>query len=245
MSIYVSEFAHLQNIIKKIIKGDDKTVEFLVALGFVGIIVGVVLFIVGKIKKKKYYGGVITIVSLVLFIIALIAMPPTEEQKNTESAETPKEEIQKESSKPAEENTKAQEEAEEQTNKEDVDWKSKIKEIAENDDKPADKYYAVEKLMMEYKTKFNKDEIEKFKNDIINDYKSGNYLSELDNHERMLTNIFKSYIVERNSEGAVKDFAFDYHQNLKYTYRGVDTVNSSAVKSNERQMDKALKEMGK
>ncbi|ASS86284.1 hypothetical protein CV945_11270 [Geobacillus sp. Manikaran-105] len=219
--------------------------EFLVALGFVGIIVGVVLFIVGKIKKKKYYGGVITIVSLVLFIIALIAMPPTEEQKNTESAETPKEEIQKESSKPAEENTKAQEEAEEQTNKEDVDWKSKIKEIAENDDKPADKYYAVEKLMMEYKTKFNKDEIEKFKNDIINDYKSGNYLSELDNHERMLTNIFKSYIVERNSEGAVKDFAFDYHQNLKYTYRGVDTVNSSAVKSNERQMDKALKEMGK
>ncbi|MED0662172.1 hypothetical protein [Geobacillus thermodenitrificans] len=202
--------------------------EFLVALGFVGIIVGVVLFIVGKIKKKKYYGGVITIVSLVLFIIAFIATPPAEE--NTKSIETPKEE-------PTKEQTNENEEA--------AVWKLKIKEIAENDDKPSDKYYAVEKLMMEYKTKFNKNEIEQFKNDIINDYKSGDYLSELDNHERMLTNIFKSYIVEQNSEGAVKDFAFDYHQNLKYTYRGVDTVDSSAVKSNERQMDKALKEIGK
>lgn len=220
--------------------------EFLGTLGFIGIIVGVVLFIIGKIKKKKYYGGVITIVSLVLFIIAFIATPPTEEQKNTESTETPKEEVQKESSKPAEEKTKAKEKSvKEQLNKEVADWKSKIKEIAENDDKPADKYYAVEKLMMEYKTKFNKDEIEQFKSDIINDYKSRDYLSELNNHERMLTNIFKSYIVERNSEGAVKDFAFDYHQNLKYTYRGVDAVDSSAVKSNERQMDKALKEMGK
>lgn len=122
-------------------------------------------------------------------------------------------------------------------------WQTKIKEIANNSDSAADKYYAIEKFMMEYREKVTDDEVEQFKNDIINDYKSGTYLSEPNNHERMLTNIFKSYIVERKSEDAVKDFAFDYQQNLKYVYRGVDTVDSEAVKSNEHQMNKALEQM--
>jgi len=41
----------------------------------------------------------------------------------------------------------------------------------------------------------------------------------------------------------MKDFAFDYLQNMKYTYRGADTVDSESVKSNEEQMNKALKEI--
>ena len=47
------------------------------AIGFVGILVGIILIILGKIKKKKYKGGLITIVSVVLFIVAL-SMPTTE-----------------------------------------------------------------------------------------------------------------------------------------------------------------------
>ena len=63
----------------------------------------------------------------------------------------------------------------------------------------------------------------------------------------MLENIFKSQVVEQFYDGdePMKEFAFDFWQNSKYVYRGVDTPDSAAVKSNEEQMDKALAEMGK
>lgn len=119
-----------------------------------------------------------------------------------------------------------------------VNWQADIQAIASNADAAADKFYALEQYMIAYTV--SDDEVEQFTNDIIADYESGSYLSELDNHERMLTNIFKAHIVETNASGATKDFAFDYLQNLKYTYRGVDAVDSEAVKSNENQMNKAL-----
>ena len=122
-------------------------------------------------------------------------------------------------------------------------WKNKIEEIANSSDVVADKYYSIEKYMMDYEA--DESEVKQFADDIIADYESGSYLSEKDNHERMLTNIFKSYIVERNADGSMKDFAFDYHQNLKYVYRGVDASDSDEVKSNEGQMDKALVELNK
>ena len=120
-------------------------------------------------------------------------------------------------------------------------WEEEINEIANNNDPANEKFYTLEKYMMNYQA--NDEEVKKFKNDIINNYKSGKYLSEIENHARMLTNIFKSYIVEKNSDGALADFAFDYHQNLKYTYRGADEVDSEAVKANEDQMNKALREI--
>ncbi|ATP38826.1 hypothetical protein CSE16_01675 [Solibacillus sp. R5-41] len=122
-----------------------------------------------------------------------------------------------------------------------ISWAEQISSLATNEDATSDKFYALEKLMMEYEA--TAEDVEQFKNDIIDDYNSGTYLSELENHERMLTNIFKSYIVERNSDGTLKDFAFDYHQNLKYTYRGVDATDSDSVKANEDQMNKSLNEL--
>lgn len=98
--------------------------------------------------------------------------------------------------------------------------------------------------MMSYRDRITDAEVKQFTSDIIDDYKSRKYLSELTNHERMLTNIFKSYIVsEKSKDQATIDFAFDYFQNMKYTYRGVDAVYSDAVKANEGQMDKALKQI--
>lgn len=123
----------------------------------------------------------------------------------------------------------------------DHDWEGKIKEIANMDIDPSKKIYELERYMMEYKPTI--EEVEQFKTDIIKDYQSGTYLGELDNHNRMLTNIFKAYLVEKNSEGAVKDFAFDYLQNIKYTYRGIDTPNGEVVKINERQMDQAIEQI--
>lgn len=120
-------------------------------------------------------------------------------------------------------------------------WQDEITKLASNSDSASDKFYALEKLLMDYKA--TEAEVKEFSTYIIDDYKSGNYLSDIGNHERMLSNIFKSYYVEKNSEGALKDFAFDYFQNMKYTYRGADTVDSEAVKSNEEQMNKALKEI--
>ena len=137
--------------------------------------------------------------------------------------------------------TEPEQESEKETETTTSNWQEEITTLANNSDAASDKYYALEKFMMNYEATAN--EIEEFSSDIVNDYKSGSYLNELENHERMLTNIFKGYIVEKNADGALKDFAFDYFQNLKYTYRGVDAVDSESVKSNEAQMDKALKEI--
>lgn len=124
---------------------------------------------------------------------------------------------------------------------EEVQWQEEITKLASNSDSATDKFYALEKLLIDYEA--SNTEIKEFSTYIVDDYKSGNYLSEIDNHDRMLSNIFKSYYVEKNSEGALKDFAFDYFQNMKYTYRGADTVDSEAVKSNEEQMNEAIKQI--
>lgn len=151
-------------------------------------------------------------------------------------AEKAAKEAEKEAAKRAEEEKKAAEQAAANS------WEAKIAELATNADRPADKFYALETYMMDYS--YSAKEVEQFKADIIADYTSGTYLSDITNDERMLTNIFKGYIVEKgSSNAAVKDFAFDYFQNMKYTYRGVDAVDSDAVKANESQMNRALSQM--
>ncbi|MGE6551318.1 hypothetical protein ACQKFK_20585, partial [Bacillus mycoides] len=90
------------------------------------------------------------------------------------------------------------------------------------------------------------DEIKTFGDEIIKEYTNKTYIKDVSNHEYMLKNIFKSEVVERNaSEKPLKDFAFDFWQNSKYNYRGVENTTSSATQENERQMDKALSKMKK
>lgn len=120
-------------------------------------------------------------------------------------------------------------------------WEKSVSEIANNNDAVADKFNELEKYALNIKV--DKKELNKFQKDIISDYKSGSYLSELDNHERMLSNMFKAIQVEKQTSGPIKDFAFDYYQNLKYAYRGVDLPGSEPVLANESQMDKALSKM--
>ncbi|WP_052130325.1 hypothetical protein [Ureibacillus sinduriensis] len=147
---------------------------------------------------------------------------------------------------PAQEETGTIDTPSEETTIEDNDaapdnWAEKIYEISSNGENAAGKFSELEQYLLEYEV--SEEEVDQFKIDIVDDYKSGTYLNELDNHDRMLTNIFKSYFVEKNSEGALKEFAFDYFQNLKYAYRGVDTPDSEAVKSNEQQMNEMLPEI--
>lgn len=189
------------------------------ALSGVGLIIGIVLIILGKIKKKKYYGGLITIIALVIFIFAIANTPTDDEEASTPDVE----------------------------NKTDQNytWQEKVKAVATKDATETEKFDEISLFAMDYQP--TEEEIKEFEDFIINEYKSGNYIKDLTNHEYMLSNIFKSQVVERYyDEGELmKDFAFDFWQNSKYTYRGVDTPDSTPVKSNEDQMNKALEKMGK
>ena len=78
------------------------------------------------------------------------------------------------------------------------------------------------------------------------EYKDKNYIKNVSNHEYMLTNIFKSHVVDRHtSKKSLKDFAFDFWQNSKYNYHGIENATSSATQANERQMDKVLNKINK
>lgn len=123
-----------------------------------------------------------------------------------------------------------------------VDWEEKIKEIASSDKSTTEKFDEVSKYAQGYKP--SKDEVKQFGDEIIKEYKDKNYIKDVSNHEYMLKNLFKSQIVDKNaSDKNLKDFAFDFWQNSKYNYRGVENATSSATQANERQMDKALSKM--
>ena len=122
-------------------------------------------------------------------------------------------------------------------------WETDIENIISENDTAMDRFYALDQSLVGYELEDGID-IAAFANDIINAYENGEYLSDLTNDDYMLTMIFKSFVVEKFTDDAnIKDFAFDFYQNMKYTYRGVDAVDSDAVKANEEQMNKALEKI--
>lgn len=180
--------------------------------------------------------------------------PAQVEDENTQ-AETPKETDEEKAAretKEAEENALAEQKDEEkaaaeQKAKEEGSivaevpiWQTEIENIAGNSDGAADKFYALEKFMMEYKSKATSEDLGLFKKNILKAYQDKSYLNNPTDHQIMLTQIFQSYIVERHESKEWKDFAFDFHQNVKYVYRGVDAPNSDAVRANESQIDKVI-----
>lgn len=204
---------------------------FLFLASLIALPILIVISVVAFMRKNAATGKKMLIFSgatLVVVVVTFLMVNNSGETENNENTSKPDNTV-KTSAEPKVEKVK--------------DWNEEITAIATSTDTTADKFNTLEKFMMDYRNSVKSEEITAFEYDIITDYKSGTYLNELENHERMLTNIFKSYIVEQNADGALKDFAFDYFQNLKYTYRGADTVDSEAVKANEAQMDKALQEI--
>ncbi|WP_242318873.1 hypothetical protein [Bacillus cereus group sp. BfR-BA-01349] len=125
-----------------------------------------------------------------------------------------------------------------------IEWEEKVKEVSSSSRTTTEKFDEISKFAHDYKP--SQAEVKQFGDDIIKEYKDKNYIKNVSNHEYMLTNIFKSQIVDRNApEKPLKDFAFDFWQNTKYNYRGVENATSSATQANERQMDKALNRMKK
>jgi hypothetical protein len=126
-----------------------------------------------------------------------------------------------------------------------VNWQEEIKQVAESNKSETEKYDVVMKLAKEYQP--SKEELAEFKLFIVGEFRSGKYLSDPKNHEYMLSNIFKAAVINEQykdkDQEPINEFAFDFLQNTKYVYRGVDDVDSQAVKANERQMEKALEKM--
>ena len=127
-----------------------------------------------------------------------------------------------------------------------VNWQDEIKRVSGSNKSETEKYDAVMKLAKEYQP--SKEELTEFESFIVGEFKSGKYLSDPKNHEYMLGNIFKAAVINEQyddkDQEPINEFAFDFLQNTKYVYRGVDDLDSQAVKANERQMEKALKKMG-
>ncbi|WP_018391814.1 hypothetical protein [Bacillus sp. 37MA] len=124
-------------------------------------------------------------------------------------------------------------------------WLSKIQDVAVSSKSETEKFDEISLYAQDYTP--NTSELKEFEKYIIDEFTSGAYLSGPSNDAYMLENIFKSEVIDvyyRNSpQVPIGDFAFDFWQNTKYVYRGVDTVDSDPVKANEEQMNKALAKM--
>lgn len=120
------------------------------------------------------------------------------------------------------------------------DWKVQVKDIAGSDKSETEKFDEVSKLAMDYS--LTDQELKEFEDYIVNEYKTNNYLKDIHNDEYMLTNIFKSTAIDEHysSSTPIKEFAFDFLQNTKYTYRGAEVVGSQFVLANEKQMNDSL-----
>lgn len=133
-------------------------------------------------------------------------------------------------------------------------WESSVKKIASDKSKSkTEKYEAVMKLVNK---NVMKQDAGDFFLEMVQDYSTQKYLSKPKNDVYMLEQIYKSGILNKQgdmlTEGGVMtrellpmyQFSFDYWQNVKYVYRGVDKIDSEAVLSNETQMFKSLLEAG-
>ncbi|MHA7139844.1 hypothetical protein ACRTEV_21670 [Rossellomorea arthrocnemi] len=126
-----------------------------------------------------------------------------------------------------------------------ISWEDKIKEVSLMDVSANDKFNEVSMFANDYSP--TKEEISNFEEYILAQYNEGKYLKDISNDEYMLGNIFKSQVVDeyytQGDNVTIKSFAFDFWQNSKYVYRGVDKVDSEATLANERQMDKSVLKM--
>ena len=126
-----------------------------------------------------------------------------------------------------------------------VNWQEEIKKIATSDKTEIEKCDEVSSLARNYRPELK--EIAEFETYIVEEFKTGRYLSDLKNHEYMLTNIFKSEVVHRHYDDQlntpIDKFAFYFWQNSKYTYRGADSVYSADTVRNKERMEELLKKM--
>lgn len=126
-----------------------------------------------------------------------------------------------------------------------LDWQNKIKKTAVSDKTQSEKADEVSLLASSYQP--SEEEVQEFEEDMMEEFTKDRYLSDLKNHEYMLTNLFKCSVVESfyddQEQKPIDKFAYDFFQNTNYTYRGSMTAESEEIKLNEEQMNKLLSEI--
>jgi hypothetical protein len=122
-------------------------------------------------------------------------------------------------------------------------WTGEVKRIAASEKTETQKFDEVMALAKKYQPP--KEELAEFETYIVAEYKGGKYLADPKNHEYMLGNIFRAAVIteQYDDKEPIDEFAFDFWQNTKYVYRGVESPDDPPVKANERQMVKALQRM--
>lgn len=180
------------------------------------IIVGIVLLI----KKNKRNGLISIVLGLVAFV-GFVAMLPSTEESEPPAAK--------------------QETTDDETEQHEyASWQDAIKNIIADNSTPSDRFNELTTYIQDYT---DTSEVDSFAKEIMAVYKNGEYLSDVTNDDYMMTMIFKSAIVEKFTDDAnIKSFAWDFYQNMKYTYRG-EATDSNEIKANEEQMNKALEKM--
>lgn len=220
-------------------------------LGIIGLPVGIALLIVGIVKKRRLKGGIVIGVSVALCLIGLLIPTGNKELDEKETVEvsadveeeTPEEKAEREAQE-AEEKAAAEQKAKEEVEvKDNLTWTESVEEIVSNGGTETEKADSVELLARDYNP--TNEELTAFSDEIINEFKSKEYIMNLNNEIYTLSNLFKSIVVERNADEPMKSFAYDFYQNTKYNYRGVETMLSDSTISNEEQMKEALADMGK
>ena len=206
-------------------------------------------------KSVAMYFGLSTVLFFILFGVTV---PSTDESvaNNTEIEEqstknepapdaTEEEPVKEEIKEEIVKEEVIEEAVEEEDTTEAITLEEQINAIAISDSSTTEKHDEVARLVKDYTV--NEVDLKQFEKDIIAEFTSGKYLNDITNDTYMLTNLFKSMVIESNYEDSesipIDKFSFDFLQNTKYTYRGVDAVDSTAVKSNEEQMQKSLAEM--
>ncbi|MEG0362170.1 MAG: hypothetical protein RR602_11100 [Longicatena sp.] len=224
----------------------------ILGLSLIAIVVFIAMAAFQFVKKDRVKGkkqlrntgvsAIITVASLAMFIAT---MEPTEDTDKdeviTKTADNAKKEEEKPKETQEEREARSKKEAEEKLANEVPVWKNKVKEITSMDGTPTDKYYTVMLYAKDYPV--TEDEIKEFEKYIVTEYQNKNYIADINNAEYMISNIFRANVINHfygDVKSPINDFAFDFYQNTKYTYRGADSPDSDAVKANEVQMDKAL-----
>ncbi|WP_405155211.1 hypothetical protein [Paenibacillus sp. FSL K6-0108] len=117
-------------------------------------------------------------------------------------------------------------------------WKVQINQLANNQQSPAKKAEATEKLASEYEATL--EEMEEFKVHVLNEFLNLRYLSDGSNAEYMLGNMFQAIVLEHHDVPAVRDFAEAFYHNTKNVFTEVTEPESDLVQKYEEQMFKAI-----
>ena len=123
------------------------------------------------------------------------------------------------------------------------DWAARVAEIAASDTSPTEKHDAVIWLSDEFV--MDEAAIAQQLEYIVGEFRSGDYITRLTEEEYAVTNMFIALTLEQSaSDPEVAGLAFDFFQNTKYVYRGVDAPGSEPVLANERQIEAAIASLG-